>query len=81
MYPRQKKVLATKQGEWLRKMCLTFIIFDYAFFVFALLVAGFKAMLIDLLIGLWGYSAYLTVREWVVILYLVFKCMAAWGCL
>ena len=79
MYPPKPKVLATSQGVWLRKMAAVSMFFDFCFFVLALLLVGFRPMIVDLLLGFWGYSVYLTLREWSVILYCVFKAIAAGG--
>ena len=77
MYPAEKKTLYTTQGKWLRTMAGFFMFADFCFFVFALALVGFQAMMMDLWLGLWGYSVWLTLREWVTIMYLFFKCMAA----
>ena len=50
---------------------------DYCFFVFALAIVGFYPMMVDLFLGVLGYSVYLTLREWTVILYIIFKILAA----
>ena len=79
MYPAKKKDVHTSQGAWLRTMAGVAMFFDFCFFVFALAIVGFRAMIIDLLLGVWGYSVYLTLREWTVILYIIFKALAAFG--
>ena len=43
----------------------------------ALAVIGFQPMIANLWLGILGYSVYLTLREWVVILYLLCKIGAA----
>ena len=77
MWPSTKKEVYTTQGLWLRKIAAGSMTLDYLFFVFALAIVGFDTMIMDLFIGLIGYSVYLTLREWVIILYCLFKTMAA----
>ena len=60
-------------------MAAVTMFFDFCFFVLALVLVGFRPMVIDLLLGFWGYSVYLTLREWTVILYCIFKVLAAGG--
>mmetsp|Transcript_13308 Transcript_13308/g.22602 ORF Transcript_13308/g.22602 Transcript_13308/m.22602 type:complete len:187 (-) Transcript_13308:41-601(-) len=72
MYPKEPKVLATKQGAWLRAMCGVFCLLHNVFFVVALAITGFSPMIVSLLLAVWSYSAYLTVREWTVLLYVFF---------
>ena len=79
MWPSKPKQLYTNQGRWLRKMALLFMVLDFMFFVFSLAVVGFEPMLYDLLLGVLGYSVYLTVREWVTMLYLAGKLFSAFA--
>ena len=81
LWPSEKKELYTTQGLWLRKMAAVSMFLDFCFFVFALAIVGFVPMIIDLFMGIWGYSVYLTVREWVVVLYCIFKCVFAFSML
>lgn len=73
MYPKKPKMLFTKQGQWLRKMALIFFLLDALFFVLCLAFVGFEPMTYDLFCMALGYSVYLTVREWVVFLYIIMK--------
>ena len=79
MYPAKPKVVYTPQGRWLRGMITMSALLDYCFFVFALALVGFKPMLADMILAFWGYSVYLTLREWSIILYCIFKIVAAFG--
>ena len=76
MYPATPKRVWTAQGEWLRKMGLIAMIGDFAFFGVALALIGFLPMIQNLFIATVGYSLVLTLREWVIILYLLMKVLA-----
>ena len=49
---------------------------DFCFFIFALAIVGFIPMTTDVFLGIIGYSVYLTLREWIVILYCFLKVAA-----
>ena len=57
------------------------MICDFLFFLLALLIVGFEAMIFNLWIGTLAYSLYLTLREWIVVLYCVFKVLGAFSLL
>ena len=75
MYPAMKKDTYTKEGATLRKMAICFMILDASFMMVGLAVVGFQVMMMNLWICLWAYSMYLTLREWVIITYIVLKVM------
>ena len=48
------------------------IVFGHSvFFIVSLAFIGFWPMISDLILALWAYAVYLTVREWAVVLYCV----------
>ena len=77
LWPSKPKELYTSQGRWLRKMALLFMVLDLIFFVISLAVVGFGPMFYDIMLAVLGYSVYLTLREWVVMLYMFGKVGAA----
>ena len=79
MFPAVPKQVFTRQGAWLRSMAKVFMVLDFAFFVFTLALVGFQPMILNLVLGVLGYSLYLTLREWIVILYCICKVGAAFS--
>ena len=79
MYPSGAKTLYTSQGIWLRRMAVVFLFLDIIFTVFSLAMVGFLPMIQDLCLACLGYSMYLTIREWVVMLYLLLKLVFGLG--
>ena len=72
MYPPVPKIAWTTQGKWLRTMVGFFCIMHVIFFVVALAITGFGPMMASMFLSIWSYSCYLTLREWTVILYILF---------
>mmetsp|Transcript_35844 Transcript_35844/g.54955 ORF Transcript_35844/g.54955 Transcript_35844/m.54955 type:complete len:189 (+) Transcript_35844:28-594(+) len=69
MYPVSPKTAWTTQGKWLRTCLGAACFFHCLFFIFSMAVVGFTTMLCNLLLCVWSYSAYLTLREWTVLFY------------
>jgi hypothetical protein len=47
------------------------LIGHFFFFLLSLMYIGFVPMLQNILLLLWGYSVYLTLREWAIIIYII----------
>lgn len=60
-------------------MCGLYCIIHGIFFMVALAFTGFQAMITALFLMTWSYSCYLTLREWLVILYVFFLIMTSVG--
>ena len=69
MYPAEKKKLYTDEGHALRNIFSCMLVVNSITFVYALVAVGFMEMAFALLLLLLGFSAYLTLREWVVCLF------------
>ena len=76
-FPALKVKTHTPQGKSLRYTTLFWLSLDILCMFFCLYFVGFQPMLAALWISVWGYSMYLTLREWVGILYCVFKMLNA----
>ena len=69
MYPAEPKKLYTPQGESLRGFFKCMMYMNLLGFVVSIVYVGFVAMIFSMFLGLMSYSGYLTLREWVIILY------------
>ena len=70
-YPSKQKKTDTEEGVWMRRtMMLTFLA-HFSLAVFTLACVGFWEMFTNVIMSCWAYSAYLTMREKAIILYMV----------
>ena len=78
MYPSHPKEVFTKEGKTFRMVILLFTIGNIISFVSCLAFVGFVCMMLSLCVLLISYSAYLSLREWVICLY-VLICLGVVG--
>ena len=72
MYPNKAKPADTYQGLYLRKVLRWLTVLHVSFFFVCLIIIGFLPMLNELGLACWAYSTFLTLKEWQVILYMLF---------
>ena len=72
LYPNKLKPADTHQGLYLRKVLRVLTFLHVLFFFVCLTIVGFLPMLSELGLSAWCYSCYLTLKEWQVILYMLF---------
>ena len=75
MYPSEMRQAETRQGDWLRTMMRIACACHCIFFVVGLALVGFFTMIMNLGLAALSYSAHLTLKEPIVILY--FFCLLA----
>ena len=71
MYPVKPKEAPTREGKVLRRLFGCFCILHVLSFVVCLAFIGFSRMMVELSLACFSYSAYLTLREWVICLYVI----------
>ena len=80
MFPAKEKKLYTVQGSHLRAFFGFMLALNITAFLGSLVLVGFKTMLYAILLTTFSYSGYLTLREWVVILYILMLGACACDC-
>ena len=70
-YPAIPKVAQTDQGKSMRTVMAWQCFFHFCFFVAMLTSIGFYAMLMELGWLIVSFSIYLTLREWMIVIYLI----------
>lgn len=76
LYPSKPKETDTEEGDSLRRALGWSTFLHGLFFLMSLTTIGFISMLTHIILGVWCYSSYLTLREWQVIIYLCFMALA-----
>jgi len=71
LYPNKPKEADTYEGDDLRFVLKVCCILHGLFFLASIVAIGFISMLQDIFYSCWTYSAFLTLKEWQVILYIV----------
>jgi hypothetical protein len=71
MYPARPKEVPTLQGKALRNIIFYFCVFNIIIWAISLAFVGFEAMMLSGVTLAFAYSAWLTLREWVIILYIL----------
>lgn len=79
LYPSKMKKAWSKYGKWLRSVIGWTCFLHCLFFTFSLAFVGFKPMIVNLFLSMWCYSAYLTLRYWIIIFHLIFLISASSG--
>lgn len=79
LYPSKMKKAWSKAGKWLRQVIGWTCFLHCLFFTFSLAFVGFKPMIVNLFLATWCYSAYLTLRYWIIIFHLIFLISASSG--
>jgi len=71
MFPKHPKRTMTPEGTWLRRIIGLFCVCHCFAFAFMMAFVGWSNSMFELYLIIFSYSAYLTLREWVLILYLL----------
>eukprot|EP00347_Sterkiella_histriomuscorum_P008650 403344285 len=71
LYPNQPKYADTEEGDRLRNILKICCIFHIVFFMASLTAIGFYSMIQEILYAAWTYSAYLTLKEYQTVIYIV----------
>ena len=79
MYPIKMKEAKTPAGQYIRFLLRLACVMHCLFFSFSLAFVGFRPMIVNLLMAAWSYSAFLTLRQWVIVFHLIFLCIATCG--
>lgn len=79
LYPSRPKQTDTLEGDNLRRAIGWSCFLHWFFFLASLTFIGFTSMITQIILGIWSYSCYLTLREWQTIIYMVIMLFAAVG--
>ena len=79
LYPIKMKEAKTPAGVSIRFLLRLVCVMHCLFFSFSLAFVGFRPMIVNLLMAAWSYSAFLTLRQWTIVLHLLFLCIATCG--
>ena len=70
-FPGRMKKTKTNQGAHLRWLMGATVFGHCMFFFISLAIIGFVPMIENLMFAAWTYSIYLTLREWLLITYMI----------
>ena len=71
LYPSKPIELNTPEGFYLRRVLLITLYLDITFFVLSELFVGFEPMIYAILFAAIAYSCYLTMKQFVIFLYVL----------
>jgi hypothetical protein len=77
LYPKEKAVSYTKEGDKMRLVVALAVALHIVFFIGCVVEIGFYSSAMNLALALWSFSLYLTLDTWKIFLYIIFMI----GCL